>query len=90
MIFITVLCCFGSRYKVNLICDLYLEKVQGVKLYVSWEPGFIFKATEEVWGWSSSLNVYMRSEIKAHIVHLLIHLNKFDPNPPEMTLYNFI
>ena len=48
MIFITVLCGFGSRYKVNLICDLYLEKVQGVKLYVSWEPGFIFKATEEV------------------------------------------
>ena len=48
MIFITVLCCFGSRYKANLMCDLYQEKVQGVKLYVSWEPGFIFKATEEV------------------------------------------
>ena len=26
----------------------FWEKVQGVKWYVSWEPGFIFKATGEV------------------------------------------
>ena len=48
MMFITVLWCFGSRYKANLMCDLYLEKVHGVKWYVSWEPGFIFKAAREV------------------------------------------
>ena len=88
MIFITVLWCFGSRYEGNLMCDLYPEKVQGVKWHVSWEPGFTFKATGKAWG--CSLNVHMRSEIKAHIVHLLIELNKFDPNPPEITLYNFI
>ena len=41
MILITVLCCFSSRYKVNLTCDLYLEEVQGVKSYVSWEAGLI-------------------------------------------------
>ena len=70
--------------------DLYLEKVQGVKWYVVWETGFIFQATREAWGWSSSLNLYMRSKIRAHIVHLLIQLNKFDPNPPEIILYIYI
>ena len=49
MIFITVLWCFDSRYKANLMCDLYLEEVQRVKWYVSLEPEFIFKATGEVW-----------------------------------------
>ena len=61
----------------------FWEKVQGVKWYVSWEPGFIFKATGEVWEWSSSINVYMRSECKAHMEHLVIKLNKFDPKQPE-------
>ena len=50
MISITVFWCLGSRYKVNLTCDLYLEEVQGVKWYVIWEAGFILKATREVWG----------------------------------------
>ena len=52
--------------------------------------GFIFKAIGEVRGWSSSLNVYLKNEIKAHIVHLLIQLNKFNLNPPEIKFYNFI
>ena len=47
MIFIPVLWCFGSRYKANQMCDLYLEEVQRVKWYVSWELGFIFKGTRE-------------------------------------------
>ena len=47
MIFITVLWCYGSRYKASLICDLYLEEDQRVKWNVTWEPGFIFKAIEE-------------------------------------------
>ena len=36
------------------------------------------------------INLYMRSKIRAHIVHLLIQLNKFDPNPPEIILYIYI
>ena len=48
MIFVTAVWCFRSRYEVSLTCDLYLEEVQGVKWYVNWEAGFIFKATGEV------------------------------------------
>ena len=43
-------------------------------LYVSWEPELIFKATGEVWGWSSILNVYIRIEIKADIVYIYIYI----------------
>ena len=38
---ITVLWCFASRYKVNLTCYLYLEEVQKVKWYVSWEQVYL-------------------------------------------------
>ena len=48
MIFIPLLWCFVSRYKYNLMLDLYLEHVQGVKWHASWEAWFIFKAIAEV------------------------------------------
>ena len=48
MIFIIVFWCFGSKYKNNQMCDLYLEEVQEVKWYVSWEAGFTFKAIGEI------------------------------------------
>ena len=47
MIFITVLWCFGSRYKVSPTCDLYLGEVQGVKWYVCWEAEFTYKKQEK-------------------------------------------
>ena len=50
--------------------DLYLEHVQGVKWHASWEAWFIFKAIAEVWGWSSTLNVYMESEINMILTYL--------------------
>ena len=40
----------------SLLC--YGVLVQDIKLASGWEAGFIIKATERVWGWSSTMSTW--------------------------------